>query len=129
MSSYPSWEYGSNETDLFPPTTRAFGNPRPSIMAFTKKVSLDFLMRSNTAIIESRNAYIIFPPYFKMDTTIVPPKHFNKKDMQTATTIPAAKGGVETTYPFQWLLFKPQNHAVVPFQTNQASRNENTSRK
>jgi len=76
----------------------------------------------------SKSSYIIFPPYFKMDTTIVQPKHYDKKEMQTKVSVPAAKGGVETTYPFQWLLFKPQNHAVEPFVTNQASRNGNTIR-
>jgi hypothetical protein len=35
---------------------------------------------------------------------------------------------VETTYPFQWLLFKPQLHACAPFETNQPSRCDNTQR-
>jgi hypothetical protein len=35
---------------------------------------------------------------------------------------------VETSYPFQWLLFKPQLHAVSPFETNQPTRGENTHR-
>ncbi len=48
---------------------------------------------------------------------IVQPKHYDKKDMQTAVKVPVAKG-VETTYPFQWLVFKPQAHAVTPFETN-----------
>jgi hypothetical protein len=60
---------------------------------------------------------------------IVQPKHFDKAKMQTKVQVPPAKGGVETTYPFQWLLFKPQNHAMVPFETNQASRDGNTQRK
>ena len=64
-----------------------------------------------------------------MDTTIVPPKKFEKKTMQTEVKVPPAKGGVETTYPFQWMLYKPQAHAVVPFQTNEATRLENMSRK
>lgn len=63
-----------------------------------------------------------------MNTTVVQPKQYIKETMQTTVTIPAAKGGVETTYPFQWLLFKPQNHAVTPFETNQASRDGNTLR-
>ncbi len=49
--------------------------------------------------------------------------------MQTIVEIPTAKGGVETTYPFQWLLMKPQAHAVEPFSMNEATRNENTERR
>ena len=59
---------------------------------------------------------------------IVQPKKYEKKEMQTSVTIPAAKGGVETSYPFQWMLYKPQTHAVAPFETNMASRGENTAR-
>ena len=59
---------------------------------------------------------------------IVQPKKYEKKEMQTSVTIPAAKGGVETSYPFQWLVFKPQAHAVEPFEMNRATRNENTAR-
>jgi hypothetical protein len=49
--------------------------------------------------------------------------------MQTDVKIPPAKGGMETTYPFQWMLYKPQAHAVTPFETNQQSRLENVYRK
>lgn len=58
---------------------------------------------------------------------IVQTKKFERKGYQTQTTIPVAKGQ-ETSYPFQWLLFKPQAHAVEPFVTNEASRNGNTVR-
>lgn len=58
---------------------------------------------------------------------IVQPKKYEKTAMQTKTEIPIARGK-ETTYPFQWLLFKPQSHAVEPFEINKASRNENTKR-
>lgn len=58
---------------------------------------------------------------------IVQPKKYDKKEMQTPVKVPVAKG-VETTYPFQWLPFRPQAHAVTPFETNTASRNENTVR-
>ena len=54
-------------------------------------------------------------------------KQFDRKSYKTTTEIPVAKGQ-ETTYPFQWLLFKPQLHAVEPFETNKASRNVNTAR-
>lgn len=58
---------------------------------------------------------------------IVQPKKYDKKEMQTKVDVPIAKG-VETTYPFQWLLFKPQAHAVTPFETNVASRDGNRAR-
>lgn len=54
-------------------------------------------------------------------------KKFDRNGYKTKTDIPVAKGQ-ETVYPFQWLLFKPQAHAVEPFETNQASRNANTAR-
>jgi hypothetical protein len=64
-----------------------------------------------------------------MNTIKVEPKKYSKETMSTQVTIPAAKGGVETSYPFQWLVFKPQSHAVMPFETNQASRDGNKDRK
>ena len=48
--------------------------------------------------------------------------------MSSATVVPAEKSGKEVTYPFQWLLFKPQSHAVVPFPTNEQSRLTNQIR-
>jgi len=35
----------------------------------------------------------------------------------------------ENTYPFQWLVFKPQQHAIEQFTMNEPSRNANTERK
>jgi hypothetical protein len=58
---------------------------------------------------------------------IVRPKQFSKESMQTTVTIPAAKD-TETTRPFQWMLFKPQLHAVTPFETNRPARDGNTGR-
>ena len=58
---------------------------------------------------------------------IVQPKKYEKKEMQTEVKVPVAKG-VETTYPFQWLHFRPQAHAVTPFETNIASRDGNSAR-
>jgi hypothetical protein len=58
---------------------------------------------------------------------IVKTKEYNRKKFQEQTTIPVAKGA-EVTYPFQWLLFRPQLHAIEPFQTNKATRTENTHR-
>lgn len=59
---------------------------------------------------------------------IVPTPKFDRKKMSSATVVPAEKQGKETTYPFQWLLFKPQSHAVAPFPTNQQSRLTNQDR-
>lgn len=59
---------------------------------------------------------------------IVKPKAYTREKFQEKATIPAAKGGVETSYPFQWMLFKPQAHAVVPFEINQPSRLTNVLR-
>ena len=58
---------------------------------------------------------------------IVQPKNYDKTSMQTQAQIPVAKSR-EVTYPFQWLLFKPQLHAVEPFTTNKPSRETNTIR-
>jgi len=49
--------------------------------------------------------------------------------MKTQVTVPLKKQGEETTYPFQWMLYKPQAHAVTPFETNKSSRDANTTRK
>ena len=58
---------------------------------------------------------------------IVKTKQFDRSGYKTTTEIPIAKGQ-ETSYPFQWLLFKPQLHAVEPFEINKASRNVNSVR-
>lgn len=53
-------------------------------------------------------------------------KKFDRKAAQTTYEVPIAKGA-EVTYPFQWMLFKPQLHAVTPFEVNRPSRLENRS--
>jgi hypothetical protein len=58
---------------------------------------------------------------------LVPTPHYSKSDMQSKVTLPVAKG-VETTYPFQWLLFRPQAHAIEPFVVHEATRGGNTAR-
>lgn len=55
-------------------------------------------------------------------------KKFTRDAYKTKTEIPVAKGQ-ETSYPFQWLLFRPQLHAIQPFQTNESGRELQTSRK
>lgn len=59
---------------------------------------------------------------------IVPTPTFDRQKMKTPTEVPVEKNGKSTNYAFQWLLFKPQSHAVVPFPTNEQSRLTNTSR-
>jgi hypothetical protein len=54
-------------------------------------------------------------------------KQFTKETFGDKVTLPIAKER-ESSYPFQWLLFKPQAHAVQPFAINKATRSENTAR-
>ena len=89
-------------TTLGPPTT----NPN---------FSRAFVVANNTTMSAINNSYIVSWSYFKME--IVRPKKFVKETMQTTVTVPAAKD-TETTRAFQWMLFKPQLHAVTPFETN-----------
>lgn len=59
---------------------------------------------------------------------IVKPKKYTRETFQEKAVIPPAKGGIESSYAFQWMLFKPQAHAVAPFEYNESSRQENTQR-
>lgn len=59
---------------------------------------------------------------------ITQPKKYIKEKMQEKVELPVTRDK-ETTYPFQWLVFKPQQHAIEPFAMNEASRNANTERK
>ena len=59
---------------------------------------------------------------------IVPTKKFDKDAMKTAVEIPKARDEASWSRAFQWMLFKPQAHAVAPFPINQDTRNGNTSR-
>lgn len=56
---------------------------------------------------------------------IVQPQKILRKGETVQTTVPRES---VNSYPFQWLLYKPQQHAVEPFQTNVAARGENTQR-
>jgi hypothetical protein len=60
---------------------------------------------------------------------IVEPKKFVKQDMKVSVEIPKARDQADSSRAFQWMLFKPQAHAVAPFSMNQATRNDNTERK
>jgi len=64
----------------------------------------------------------------RLEATIVPTPKYDRQKMKTPTPVSVEKSGKETTYPFQWLLFKPQSHAVVPFPTNEQSRLTNQNR-
>jgi hypothetical protein len=63
----------------------------------------------------------------RLEATIVPTPKFDKQKMKTATPVVVEKSGKETSR-FQWLLYKPQSHAVVPFPTNEQSRLANQNR-
>jgi len=59
---------------------------------------------------------------------IVQPKQFDRPTQKQTTTIPVARGQDTSPYAFQWLLYKPQLHAVEPFRTNEPARQANTAR-
>jgi hypothetical protein len=63
-----------------------------------------------------------------MENVVVQTKKYTRERFQQQAEVPPAKGGVEVTWPFQWLIFKPQLHAVVPFEVHRAARNDNTQR-
>ena len=63
-----------------------------------------------------------------METVVVQPKKYTRSQFQQTADVRPAKGGIEVIWPFQWMLFKPQAHAVPVFEMNQSSRNTNTQR-
>jgi hypothetical protein len=60
---------------------------------------------------------------------IVPVKKFDKDSMKKTAEVPIARGGEVFDRFVQWLVFKPQLHAVTPFETNVATRNLNQDKK
>lgn len=60
--------------------------------------------------------------------SVVEPKKFVKQDMKVSVEVPKARDQADSSRAFQWMLYKPQAHAVAPFPMNQATRNDNTSR-
>jgi len=54
-------------------------------------------------------------------------RSYARQEARETFTIPVARG-VETSYPFQWLIFRPQAHAVQPFEINRPARDLNTGR-
>jgi hypothetical protein len=63
-----------------------------------------------------------------MESIVVKPKAYTRERFSQTSELPTAKGGVEVTWPFQWMLYKPQAHAIPVFETNHASRSDNTQR-
>ena len=59
---------------------------------------------------------------------IVQTKTFDRSKQKHSETIPIGRSTDATPYWVQWLVMKPQNHAVEPFQSQQPSRNLNTTR-
>ncbi len=63
--------------------------------------------------------------HFKME--IVKTTQFKREEKKEQAPVSRPKEK-ENTYPFQWLLFRPQAHAVTPFETNQGTRTQNKER-
>jgi hypothetical protein len=59
---------------------------------------------------------------------IVETKRFDRPTQKQTTVVPIVRGQDTTPYAFQWLLYKPQLHAVEPFRTNEPARHSNTGR-
>lgn len=60
-----------------------------------------------------------------MDTIVTQTKKFAREKFTTPASRPKDS---DTNRFVQWLVFKPQLHAVEPFRTNEATRNLNTAR-
>jgi hypothetical protein len=57
-----------------------------------------------------------------MDTTQPKLTVFKKQDTQQSVTIPAMAG--RELNRFDWLLYRPQSHAVKPFEADKSARQE-----
>jgi|FreactcultureFD7_1027221.scaffolds.fasta_scaffold00517_17 hypothetical protein len=55
-------------------------------------------------------------------------KKFHREASKTAITLPNPKES-QNNYAFQWLLRKPQAHAVEPFKVHENTRHANTIRR
>jgi len=60
---------------------------------------------------------------------IVQPKKYTREDAKAQVDIPLSRGTDTFSRVLQWPLAKWQSHAVAPFETNEASRGQNTSRR
>jgi hypothetical protein len=56
------------------------------------------------------------------------PRKFTRHASRETFTLPIGRGGETAPYAFQWLLYRPQAHAIEPFVTRQAARDINTAR-
>jgi hypothetical protein len=59
---------------------------------------------------------------------IVQTKSFDRSKQKQTTTVPTVRGADTAPYAFQWLLYKPQLHAIEPFQINEPARCGNNVR-
>lgn len=55
------------------------------------------------------------------------PRSYTRAAARETFTLPIGRGN-EVSYPFQWLLYRPQAHAIEPFQINRPARDVNTGR-
>lgn len=52
-------------------------------------------------------------------------KKFDREAMKKQAEVPVARGNDIFDRAVQWLVYKPQIHAVAPFETNKNTRPEN----
>ena len=60
---------------------------------------------------------------------IVPTKKFDREAAKKQANVSGARGTDMFDRVVQWLLYKPQIHAVAPFETNQDTRGFNRERR
>lgn len=60
-----------------------------------------------------------------MNPIVTQPKKFTREKFEPKVSRPK---DTDDNRFVQWLVFKPQLHAVEPFRTNEATRNSNTAR-
>jgi hypothetical protein len=63
-----------------------------------------------------------------MQAIVTEPKPFNRQASKTTPPVSHPKEDTESNRFLQWLVFKPQLHAVEPFATNTPARADNTMR-
>lgn len=61
-----------------------------------------------------------------MDLTTL--RAFGREANRETVSIPIGRGADVLPYSLQWLLFKPQAHAIEPFEINRPARDINTQR-
>ena len=63
-----------------------------------------------------------------MQAIVTEPKPFNRQASKTTPPVSHPKEDTESNRFLQWLVFKPQLHAVEPFATHASARANNTAR-